>query len=176
MHLALWVCIILSLQVVPRSPFNYQHQSIYPANAKSPKLSCLSFSSGPEHHLLCALSYPCPASSVRICVPYWHLSPLLFQSCLSSRLALWLTTAAVNVSPIAISGRISALSGIQGWVIFNPSTLRQTEQGPAKGNPAREEPAGKPVLFLLRSRNVHPPGQLKSKNLDWSKIRLSYHL
>lgn len=42
MHLALWVCIILSLQVVPSSPFNYQLQSIYPANVNSPKLSCLS--------------------------------------------------------------------------------------------------------------------------------------
>lgn len=68
MHLALWVCIILSLQVVPRSPFNYQHQSIYPANAKSPKLSCLSCSSGPEHNLLCALSDPCSESSMKMCV------------------------------------------------------------------------------------------------------------
>ncbi len=92
MHLALWVCIILSLQVVPRSPFNYQLQSIYPANAKSPKLSCLCFSSGPEHHLLCALSDPCPVSSVRICVPYWHRclgSCLLFFSGLVS-LPAWL--------------------------------------------------------------------------------------
>lgn len=92
MHLALWVCIILSLQVVPRSPFNYQLQSIYPANAKSPKLSCLSFSSGPEHHLLCALSDPCPLPSVRICVPYWQRplgSCLLFFSGLVS-LPAWL--------------------------------------------------------------------------------------
>lgn len=55
----------------------------------------------------------------------WLLSPLLFRSCLSSRLASWLTTAAVNVSPIAISGQISAQSRIQGWVIFNPSRPKQ---------------------------------------------------
>lgn len=92
LHLALWVCINLSLQVVPRSPFNYQHQSFYPANAKSPKLSCLSFSSGPKHNLLCALSDPCPASSVRICVPFWRRplgSCLLFFSSLVS-LPAWL--------------------------------------------------------------------------------------
>lgn len=81
---------------------------------------------------------------------------LLSLSCLSSRLSAPLTTVAVNMSPIAISGRKSTPFGIQRWVIFNPPRTGRLCEGArlSKMEAWRGRASWKPVLSLLKSRNA----------------------
>lgn len=107
----------------------------------------------------------------------WLLSPLLFRSCLSSRLTSELTTAAVNVSPIAISGQISTPSRIQGWVIFNSSRHKQhcDRARASKGQSYWERASWETCPFPPEGQECASTGTSEEEGVIYRNPRLSYH-